>query len=310
MIQIVIIIAVIFILFTVIGKLFEIIKDIISFIFPIALFLTAVVFIGSLIITALPKIVAVIKGLMPKIVTVIKGFITKIAVVGKGLIGIAPLILCAVCILLIILFISKKIKYIFKRNELNTYGILKVNGSDSILYKLVDNDLAEKTGNYIISKSFYEVITSKISDESELTKNNFEKYCRECLNQFNIEYSGILLNFLQEKNFLISFLLPNGSIYYMTQSFLDKCENLFKKKGGATKGQFEAACIEANILNRVQPNRKLVIDFVINHMFSKGIIKEAAKLENCNLLGNVLYIAAEPAVDCEMTRKNIDLDDL
>lgn len=81
--------------------------------------------------------------------------------------------------------------------------------------------------NYLISAKFCEKITDILEQEEMVSRERLQKICLEAAPQFCVKYTGVLLEFLHQKEMLFPFFSPMEECYYIFADVIKEYERLF-----------------------------------------------------------------------------------
>ena len=256
----------------VLKAIFDALKDVLLGILGIGLMIAAVVFLGPLFLKALPWIL----------------------VIGIGLLVLGGII-----------FAYERQKYKRQLQELDRYGIEQISYDPEAVERLEKWKLVETTASgYVISASFCQRLRNILNGRKALREQELTACCFQCARQFRGIYIAPLIEYFQKKGFLVPFFAADGQVYYFSEGFLRRFEELLIQEGAATKAEFSQACNGAGLSPEIREKDEVVAAFILNHMASRQKAKKVELTE----LGECLYVSQKQRKDSKMTREEITLD--
>jgi len=159
---------------------------------------------------------------------------------------------------------------------------------------------------YVLSVKFRDKLLHELEQRGAWTKPEFQKCCRKMSWGFRTEYFEILLTCLSDSSHLLA-CGPEGP--YLSRKLVSGCEHLLDQEGAATESEFAELCGSSDIASFLHEERNLLAKAILESMVRSGKAERVAQntgVSGSN--GDYLYVSKNPAANCRMTRREINLD--
>lgn len=179
-------------------------------------------------------------------------------------------------------------------------------GSKRIWKWACEKGHTEDSGSgYVWYVEFYEKVLNVFLACRVITEEDFQDLCILAAPMFNPVNTLAFLDCLRLKKILTPMTEPGEEAMYIANYVISDCEHLFEIQGGATEKEFSRIC---ELEMRDVPIESLTLArFVLKHMVSHGTASKVPLAECPD--GEELYISKNELENSKMKRVEISLDD-
>ena len=166
------------------------------------------------------------------------------------------------------------------------------------------NYIEELQPGYIVSSEFRDLVLQNIDQKKIVTRVMIQNDCLRAAPSFQIAYTNMFLEYLNNNNFLLSFDEYKRGTLYLSNQLKNDCERLFELEGAATRDEFSALCKTASANSSIAVSSQTIANLILNHMVSQGIVHKVELSD----LDEYLFVSNKSNSKSKLVRREISLD--